>query len=140
VFYESISDINFTISVDQKVKFIADEFRLNVILNNILSNSIKYQKKDNDHKQVKILVTVSEQDAQIVIEDNGIGVPQKYQDRIFNMFFRATDHGQGSGIGLYIVKEAIEKINGEIQLESDETKGTTFKITIPNRINELKEN
>jgi signal transduction histidine kinase len=139
MFYESASDVNFSISVNEKEKFAGDEFRLKVILSNVISNSIKYQKKENHNKKVIISITTTRDNAEILVEDNGIGIPQKYLNRIFNMFFRATEFGQGSGIGLYIVKEAVEKINGMIDVSSEEGNGTRFKIIIPNRLNELKQ-
>ena len=138
LFYEHIADINFNIAVNQDQPFASDLFRIKIVLNNILSNSIKYQKQDNTNKEINISIQVSEKSAEIILEDNGIGIPEQYQQNIFNMFFRATEIGQGSGIGLYIVKEAVEKINGLIEVSSTEGLGTIFKLSLPNKIHEIK--
>lgn len=137
VFMENAAEINFNISVNQSQPFVNDEFRVRVILNNILSNSIKYQKKENLTKFIHIRIDAGADGAVIEFRDNGIGIPQQYLESIFNMFFRATDLESGSGIGLYIVKEAIEKIKGTIEVESKEGEGTRFLIKIPNRIKEF---
>ncbi|HTJ48638.1 MAG TPA: HAMP domain-containing sensor histidine kinase, partial [Cyclobacteriaceae bacterium] len=62
----------------------------------------------------------------------GIGIDAEALPRIFDMFFRATNKTTGSGLGLYIVKEAVEKLQGVIAIESSVGQGTTFKIEIPN--------
>ena len=71
----------------------------------------------------------------ITFEDNGIGIYDELQSKVFDMFFRASEISKGSGIGLYIVKNAIEKLGGKIRLESTVGVGTTFYIEIPNLIN-----
>jgi signal transduction histidine kinase len=70
----------------------------------------------------------------IVFEDNGIGIEQPYISEIFNMFYRATEESEGSGIGLYIVKQAVEKLEGSVSVGSIRHKGTKFVITLPNLI------
>jgi signal transduction histidine kinase len=73
--------------------------------------------------------------ADITFVDNGIGIRESSLRRIFEMFYRATDYGEGSGIGLYIVKNAVEKLGGEIKVASQPGEGTRFHILLPNRIN-----
>jgi signal transduction histidine kinase len=68
-------------------------------------------------------------------EDNGIGIGREYINKVFDMFFRATNNNEGAGLGLYIVREAIDKLDGKITIESELRKGTTFKIKIPNHYN-----
>jgi signal transduction histidine kinase len=67
----------------------------------------------------------------IKIKDNGIGIESKYINKIFEMFFRATNEKSGSGLGLYIVKETLKKLNGKIKVLSTFGKGTEFIIDIP---------
>ena len=67
----------------------------------------------------------------ISITDNGIGIPEDQQDKIFEMFFRASNQGNGSGLGLFIVKEVINQLNGSISFESTQDEGTTFRISLP---------
>jgi len=66
------------------------------------------------------------------IKDNGIGISAENQSKIFDMFYRVSSSSVGSGLGLYIVKETIDKLNGQIEIESELSKGTTFNIHIPN--------
>jgi len=132
-YFQGVSEINFDIAVQQPAVFINDDFRIRVVFNNLISNAIKYQKKQNPNKHVSVQVHTSDNKAVIQIRDNGIGIAQEYINDIYKMFFRATETGAGSGMGLYIVKEAIEKMNGQISVTSKEDEGTTFTVTLPNR-------
>lgn len=109
-----------------------DKVRLEAILKNLVSNAINYA----DHKKsppfVHIAVKNGEEGATIRIVDNGIGIKEEYLDRIFEMFYRATEEIDGSGIGLFIVKEALDKIQGKVTVESAYGEGTIFNITLPN--------
>ena len=66
--------------------------------------------------------------------DNGIGIDEANLNRIFEMFYRATEQSDGSGIGLYIVKNAVDKLGGQISVSSRPGQGTRFNIVLPNRI------
>ena len=77
-------------------------------------------------------MSFEEGSACVEIQDNGRGIPEKYQPQIFEMFFRAAHDRPGSGLGLYIVQETIEKLQGRISLESQVGEGTTFTVCIPN--------
>lgn len=124
-------DTNFTVNVDQKIEFKGDLFRIEVILGNLISNAIKYQKIDELNKRVTINVTVKSNLAEITINDNGMGILNEHLEKIFVQFFKSKVH-HGSGLGLFIVKEALNKINGRISVSSTIDSGTTFTITIPN--------
>ncbi|MFT5347513.1 MAG: PAS domain S-box-containing protein [Bacteroidia bacterium] len=126
--------IELKLEIDQKIEFISDRARVNMILNNIISNAIKY--KDNSKKNAFIAINVdcSNDFSTISIEDNGIGIDEKNLGRIFDMFYRATNASSGSGLGLYIAKEAIEMINGTMKIESELSQGTKLSITIPNQL------
>ena len=130
--FDALNGINFAIDIVNLSPFKSDDFRIKVILNNILSNAIKYQKKDNPEKRIEIKIHTSPEKADIHISDNGIGIQEKHLQSIFKMFFRGTHYSDGSGIGLYIAKEAIDKLNGSIRVESEEGKFTRFMIEIPN--------
>lgn len=118
--------------VSQATPFINDRHRLLVVLNNLVSNAFRYYNPYQPHSWVKVVVEVAPKESTIVISDNGIGIGREHLPRIFDMFYRATDRATGSGLGLYIVKEVINKLGGTIQVESVEGHGTTFTITIPN--------
>jgi signal transduction histidine kinase len=126
--------ILFESDIEQTATFSADLFRLEIILKNLLSNAIKYQNPANQKPEIKVKITSNEKEASIIVSDNGMGIKPEHTQDIFKLFFRTgiTGNKEGSGIGLYIVKEAVEKIKGTITVESTPLVGTTFKITIPN--------
>jgi signal transduction histidine kinase len=126
---ESISK---QISIDQQHDLYSDPFRLSIIFNNLISNAIKYSDPLRVSPFMKINVTVDKEKAVINFEDNGIGIDQEYISRVFDMFFRATMQREGAGLGLYIVKETVDKLKGTIRIESEMGEGTRFFIEIPN--------
>ena len=69
---------------------------------------------------------------EIIVEENGIGIEEKFKKKIFDMFYRATNHGIGSGLGLFIVKESVNKLNGRVKVVSKPKQGSKFMLTIPN--------
>jgi two-component system sensor histidine kinase/response regulator len=125
--------IVFEVNVDQALAFRSDGFRLSLILNNLISNAVKYQREDEKNPKVAITVKVSEIEAVVNIEDNGVGIIDEHLNKIFQIFFRSTDYRNGLGIGLYIVKEALTRIGGDITVKSDFGKGTKFTLTVPNQ-------
>ncbi len=129
--------INFNLNVNQETIFKGDLYRLEVIFENLMSNAIKYQNPGNKSAFINIEISVDEKNAKIHLSDNGIGIDPKYLDNIFKLFFRSDNsiNVEGTGIGLYIVKEAIEKMRGNIQVFSEPLKGTSFEVTIPNKSN-----
>lgn len=127
--------VEFEVSIQQDCDFICDGFRLMVIINNLISNAIKYQNVDSPKHLVIIDVKADSKQATLIIRDNGIGIANDYLASIFKLFFRTPDANkkQGSGIGLYIVKEALEKINGEISVTSEVGIGSIFQVKILNK-------
>jgi PAS domain S-box-containing protein len=139
---EHSENIEKTLKIVGSQVFVSDAYRLKIILNNLISNAIRYCNPRNEHPFIKVEIEMDAQKSFITISDNGIGIEEQYIERIFEMFFRATTAKTGSGLGLYIVKEAIEKLEGTIQVTSQINVGTTFKLMIPNLwegdINSLK--
>lgn len=127
------TQVTFHIKVQQKVVFKADAFRLSVVLNNLVSNAMKYQRPEELDPFVKINVETSEEEAVIQISDNGIGIVDDHVNKIFDMFFRGQVAAKGMGIGLYIVKEALQKMGGSIEVKSLLNLGSQFTISIPNK-------
>ena len=123
-------DVVKTLKIDLKDSFYSDPWRLKVIMNNLISNSIRYR----NGKSPKINIDISSSDHQVFIniKDNGRGIGKEHLDKVFNMFYRATDDNAGSGLGLYIVKETIAKLNGNIEIMSKPKEGTTVNLMIPN--------
>jgi signal transduction histidine kinase len=126
-----INKINFVANLKQSVPFRSDEMSIRLIVNNLLSNAFKYQKKDGTEKVVTLSIEVHPDSAEIIVSDNGIGIQEAYIQNIFNMFYRATSQEFGSGFGLYNVKEALMKVGGDITVDSRYGEGTTFKVIIP---------
>ena len=100
-----------------------------MILNNLISNAIRY--RNGRDPVIKVNVDITDKGAAVCIEDNGKGIAKEHLKHVCRMFYRATDDGAGSGLGLYIVKETIDKLNGSIDIDSIEGKGTTVQLMIP---------
>ncbi|WKN41184.1 PAS domain-containing sensor histidine kinase [Tunicatimonas pelagia] len=121
-----------SLEVNQHTTFFTDQSRLHIVLGNIISNAMKYRMNRRDAESyVKVGIEVNQEEAIIRVEDNGIGIPSAHQSKIFEMFYRADDHKPGSGLGLYIVKETIEKLKGSIKVRSSHELGTEFTLHLP---------
>ncbi|EBF5195527.1 cell wall metabolism sensor histidine kinase WalK [Listeria monocytogenes] len=111
-----------------------DRDKLQQIIINLLSNAINYTPVDG-----KVEVKLIEQEAEVIIEvtDNGIGIPAKDIDRVFERFYRVdkarSRHSGGTGLGLSIVKHLVENCGGRIEVESQEEVGSTFRVTLPKK-------
>jgi PAS domain S-box-containing protein len=130
-FLDSFERIKISVEINESYPFYSDRHRLAIILNNLLSNAIKYQDFRKEESYISLKVTASSNHVSIIIVDNGIGIEENHLDRIFDMFYRATDKAKGSGLGLYIAKETILRLGGFIKVESVYGLSTTFVVTIP---------
>lgn len=120
------------ISVTANNDFFSDKRRLRIILSNLISNAIKYHDKTKTSHKIDVSLAIDTDKATIVIEDNGVGIDKAHIDKIFDMFHRATKLSTGSGMGLYIISESIDKLRGTINVVSDLGIGSRFTVTIPN--------
>ena len=128
------SSIIFKKNIKSDSLFFQSDFRLIYsVLQNIIDNAIKYR-KDSSLVDAIIIINISivKNNAQIIVSDNGIGIASELLDKVFDMFFRATAESTGTGLGLYIVKNSVEKLGGEIRIESEEKHGTSVFINLPN--------
>ena len=125
------------IHVEQEGPFYSDRWRLKVILNNLISNAIRY--RNGKDPVIKVSVVINQFRATLAIQDNGKGIEKDHLPHIYKMFYRATDDGAGSGLGLYIVKEVIDRLNGHINIESEIGEGTTVTLDIPELSDPKKE-
>jgi signal transduction histidine kinase len=121
----------------EKAAFFSDRQRLSVILNNLISNAIKYAEVENRQAILHLSIEVDAQQVLIKVEDNGHGIAPEHQEKVFDMFYRATDRSPGSGLGLYIVKEITQKLGGKISFDSKLHKGSAFDLLLPNLKREL---
>jgi PAS domain S-box-containing protein len=122
------------------IEFYSDPWRISEILRNLISNAVKYRRLENVASEINIKITIDHLRAEIIFADNGIGISEASLSKIFEMFYRATEQSDGSGIGLYIVKNAVEKLGGQIYVASRVGQGTRFNIILPNRINNVIHN
>jgi PAS domain S-box-containing protein len=135
-YHHHANAIDFRIFINEQIPLYTDKQRLFVILNNLVSNAIKYFNQQEAHPFISIVVQINTDRALIFIEDNGIGIPEAYHEKVFEMFYRASSQANGSGLGLYILKETLNRLNGKISVVSGADIGTTFIVEIPNHINE----
>jgi len=131
-YMEGSENISKSIEIGDNIPFYTDPYRLSVIINNLVSNAIKYRDVSKDHNVLQVKVHISDAQLDLVFGDNGIGIGKEYLPKIFEMFYRATERSEGAGLGLYIVRETVDKLHGSITVESENGQGATFKITIPN--------
>jgi signal transduction histidine kinase len=119
------------IDLPETWKISSEKNRLKIILENIISNAFKYRNPSNGFCHVKISGKEIENTNVFEIEDNGVGIPQEHVAKVFEMFYRAHEVSQGSGLGLYIVKETIGKLGGSIHVRSQVGKGSMFSFILP---------
>jgi PAS domain S-box-containing protein len=131
-YLDNFDKVKIDLSVTPRdVVFKTDKLRINIIFSNIISNAYKYYNPGNN-SFLNIKIEIRARHATLEFSDNGIGIQPEHMNKIFNMFYRATDRSQGSGLGMYIVKQAVERLNGSIALHSDYGLGTRIKIILPN--------
>jgi signal transduction histidine kinase len=129
-FFENFNKIKINTSAIDQTLIYTDEMRIKIILTNLISNAIKYQKQDKEGL-ITINTAIRNNTLTVVVEDNGEGILPETQERIFDMFYRGTQSSHGSGLGLYITKEVVEKLNGNIQVKSVYGEGSTFTLNVP---------
>lgn len=129
--HDDFENIIITIDISKKLKIETDPILLESILRNLIENAAKYTDANKDAKHITINGKKAAGGVFIRVEDNGIGIPIASQARIFEMFFRATTQSTGTGLGLYIVRNAIDKLGGEIAIDQDYQNGCAFNIYLP---------
>lgn len=129
-FMDNFEYLDFTIKIDEELEMYSDASTINTILQNLIENAIKYSKPELSGT-VNVKIYGRKRDMVIQVHDTGIGIEEHNQSRIFEMFFRAHNDTKGTGLGLYLLKSAVEKLSGKISFESFPEIGTTFKIVLP---------
>ena len=138
-FFESIvNDLQHGLDFDVEIKYNIqpivtkiDSFRLDIISRNLISNALKYADPSKNDRFIYISADLADGFLQINFEDNGLGIAEEHLGKIFEMFYVTTHHNTGSGIGLYLVKEMVNKLGGEIVVASTLNKGSVFSIKLP---------
>jgi signal transduction histidine kinase len=131
-FTPNVNKIKLEITNNLRSELWTDETRLKIIFNNLISNAIKFHRLERgENLFIKITAAELPDRFEFTVEDNGTGIPEPAKDKIFNMFYRATEKVQGSGLGLYILKEAVLKLGGTVSVDATLGEGSTFTITLP---------
>ena len=119
-------------AIDKTFMVNSDANRLKIILHNLIGNSIKYADLTKDNPYIKIDCESVLDGWKLIVSDNGIGIDKKHLKKVFNMYYRASENSKGSGLGLFIAKESVTKLNGNIDVWSEKSSGTTFTISFQN--------
>ncbi len=131
-FLEGFNKMNINTKVTGDVsKLILDKLRLKIVLGNILSNAFKYRNQELETNLLSINIKILKTKISWIFEDNGIGISEEYLGKVFDMFYRASEQSDGSGLGMYIVKQCIDRLGGTIDIESELGEGTKITIEIP---------
>jgi signal transduction histidine kinase len=125
----NFSQVRFVKDVASGIEYYAEWVMLNAILQNLIENSIKYSRETDAF--VRISIHAQDESVLIEVEDNGLGIPEAHQAKIFEMFYRATDTATGSGLGLYILKRSVDRLKGKVKIKSNEGEGSVFTIQLP---------
>jgi signal transduction histidine kinase len=133
-FYPGSEKIDIELNIPDETTLYSDPTRVRIVLANLLSNALKYSDPTRENPFIKISATKGHTHLQISVRDNGAGIDHRYVSKIFDMFYQENEKSDGSGLGLYIVKETLEKIQGEINVKSELGKGSEFKVMLPMRV------
>nr|WP_302180006.1 HAMP domain-containing sensor histidine kinase [Chryseosolibacter indicus] len=129
----SFGTIEFEIITQCNEAVFSDPERLGVILDNLIRNAIHFFDPNKATSFVRISAASSKENVTIEIMDNGVGIPSQHLEKVFDMFYKASIHSKGAGLGLYIVKETVNTLNGNVSVESELGFGTIFRLVIPNK-------
>jgi signal transduction histidine kinase len=121
--------IRFHLNIPDNFQMVTDRTRLSVILSNLIGNAIKYH--DPGKEQPFIEIGVQLPGKTLYVQDNGIGMQPEHHAKIFDMFYRGSDRSKGSGLGLFISREAVSKLGGSITVKSVIEEGSTFFVALP---------
>ena len=135
-FMKGFDEIDFQIEISPNAQIVSDKQRLRIILSNLIGNAVKYYDPSKPTHEVSIKYENGSTTWKLQIKDNGIGIDKKYLSRVFEMFYRGTDRAYGSGLGLYIVKEAVDRLGGEIFIDSEKGNWTKFELIFPVEVEE----
>ncbi|MEM0996486.1 MAG: tetratricopeptide repeat-containing sensor histidine kinase [Bacteroidota bacterium] len=109
---------------------VPEKYLVNVVLRNLLENALHFRVPDRTHK-VHVEVRHSRSELNIRVTDNGIGIPAEHLDSVFSMFFRGTAESPGMGLGLYVMKKAVDLLHGETGIKSQENAYTEVFVRLP---------
>jgi signal transduction histidine kinase len=139
IFADSMADVKF-LADGKKIeiryresssnRFVGDYGLTKMVLGNLLSNAVKYHAPHKPDPYIQVLFEKAMGKVSFIVADNGEGIDEQHHQKIFDMFYRASDSSNGTGLGLYIVKETLARIGGSVELQSKKGTGTTFRVTL----------
>lgn len=129
--FASENHVEFTLEINGPEEMISDKSRMNTLLKNLIGNSVKYRKTNIPDPFVKVEIGATNSFYLLKVIDNGEGISPKSINKIFDMYYRGSSSSVGTGLGLYICKEILNKLNGAVTVKSELGKGTTMTITLP---------
>lgn len=132
LFIEGASRIAISVSVRSETPFYSDKQRLTILFNNLISNAIRYADLTKEKPFIRVTAAINPSEAYIEFADNGVGIAENHVQHIFDMFYRAHTESKGSGLGLFIFKKTIQRLKGQVQVETTLKEGTKFLIRLPN--------
>lgn len=133
-FMDKALEIQFEVEINQSHGFYSDKTRIHTLLNNLITNSVKYSKSKPEGSFVKVRFHSDNEKGILTVSDNGEGIEADKLEKVFQMFYRSSVNATGSGLGLYICKEIVTKLGGEIKVTSEYQQGTTFTVELPNAL------
>lgn len=123
-----LSEINIHTHIDRGVAFESDPALVTIVIKNLLENAVVFR----DHKRaclIKLSIRKSsEKNICIELTDNGVGIAEEDREDVFRMFCRKSPLSRGSGIGLYLIKQTVDRLNGRIEMQSQRNQGSTFRV------------
>ncbi|MBX2944707.1 MAG: HAMP domain-containing histidine kinase [Cyclobacteriaceae bacterium] len=131
MFSAEAQSIIFLNEIPQDLVIENDSKRLHMVMSNLIANAIRYHDNRKEKKYIRVYQHAIGTSFAIHVEDNGQGIAPEIQKKVFDMFYRGNETSQGSGLGLYIVKETITRLAGTVHLYSQPRVGSTFIVTLP---------
>ncbi|MTI20075.1 GHKL domain-containing protein, partial [Fulvivirga sp. RKSG066] len=128
----------YNFEIEEKLSVQTDKYLLKIVLTNLIENALIFRQRNTELHEVRVSCYEEEDQFCFQIGDNGIGIATELYPKIFEMFFRGSDQSKGSGLGLYIVKTAVEKLKGSIEVSSTQYSYTEFTVKIPLSVSKLR--
>jgi signal transduction histidine kinase len=124
------NSIQYEINISERMEIVSDKIRLKSVLGNLIGNAVKYHDITKAQKFIKVSAERENGHWIIAVEDNGQGIGAEHLPKLFDMFYRASADSKGSGLGLFIARETVDKLGGKIHVDSALGKGTRFWFTV----------
>ena len=118
--------------IQQTSAWITDSHRVDLVLKNLIANAVTFQDPHKHEKKIVVRLNVTPNNSMLEVSDNGVGIPNDSQKKIFELFYRGHDQSEGSGLGLFLVQNIASKMHAKVSLKSTENLGTSFKVKTPN--------